>query len=79
MSYVSIKVLAYSGYRGDERPTSLIIDDKTMKVVEILDRWIEQGFYDRVTKRFFIVKADNNQHYKIFIDETSSEWFYEKR
>ena len=77
MSYVSIKVLTYSGYRGDERPTSLVINDKTMTVVEILDRWIEEGFSDRVRKRFFIVKADNNQDYKIFIDETSSEWFCE--
>lgn len=77
MSYVRIKVLAYSGYRGNEKPTSLVINDETMAVVEILDRWIEESFSDKVRKRFFIVKTDNNQNYKIFIDETSSEWFCE--
>ena len=59
MSYVSIKVLAYSGHRGNEKPTS----------VEILDKWIEEGFSDRVRKRFFIVRTDNDQNYKIYIDE----------
>jgi hypothetical protein len=77
MSYMSIKVSAYSGHRGNERPLSLVINDETMTVVEILDKWIEEGFYGRVRKRFFIVKTDNNHNYKIFIDETSSEWFCE--
>ena len=77
MSYVSIEVIAYSGHRVNERPTSLLINDETVTVVEILDMWIEEGFSDRVRKRFFIVKADDNQNYKIYIDEKTSEWFCE--
>lgn len=65
MSYVSIKGTAYSGHRVNERPSRLLINDETVTVVEISDMWIEEGFSDRVRKRFFIVKADDDQNYKI--------------
>jgi hypothetical protein len=48
-----------------------------MTVVEIVDRWIEENFSDRMRKRFFIVKTQDNKHYKIYIDEKTSEWFCE--
>jgi hypothetical protein len=79
MSYVNIKVTAYSGHRGNERPASLIISDKTVTVVEIVDKWIEENFLDRVRKRFFVVKANDDQRYKIYEDEKTSEWFCEIR
>jgi hypothetical protein len=79
MSYVNIKVTAYSGHRGNERPASLIISDKTVTVVEIVDKWIEENFFDRVRKRFFVVKANDDQRYKIYEDENTSEWFCEIR
>jgi hypothetical protein len=53
------------------------MNDETMTVVEILDMWIEEGFSDRMRKRFFIVKTDNNQNYKIYLDEKTSQWFCE--
>ena len=77
MSYVNIKVIAFSGYRGDENPRALIINDETVTVVKILDKWMEESYSDRLRKRFFIVKADNNQRYKIYIDEKTTEWFCE--
>jgi hypothetical protein len=77
MTYVQIKVTAYSGLRGNERPTSLVINDKTITVVEILDKWIEESFSDRVRKRFFVVKANDDRRYKIYEDEKTSEWFCE--
>jgi hypothetical protein len=77
MPYVNIRVIAFSGYRGNERPTSLLINDETITVVEILDEWMEEGFSDRVRKRFSIVKTENNQQHKIYIDENTSEWFCE--
>ena len=77
MSYVNIKVIAYSGYRDDESPRAFLMNDETMTVVEILDMWIEEGFSDRMRKRFFIVKTDNNQNYKIYLDEKTSQWFCE--
>jgi hypothetical protein len=77
MSYVNIKVTAYSGYRDNESPRAFLMNDETMTVVEILDMWIEESFSDRMRKRFFIVKTDNNQNYKIYLDEKTSQWFCE--
>ena len=77
MSYVNIKVIAYSGYRDDESPRAFLMNDETMTVVEIVDKWIEESFSDRTRKRFFIVKTQDNRQYKIYVDEKTSEWFCE--
>ncbi|MEW6001903.1 MAG: hypothetical protein AB1638_04575 [Nitrospirota bacterium] len=77
MSYENIKVIAYSGYRGYESPRAFFIDDEIITVVEILDMWIEENLSDRMRKRFFIVKTNNDQQYKIYIDEKTLEWFCE--
>jgi len=77
MSYVNIKVIAYSGYRDDESPRAFLMNDETMTVVEIVDKWIEESFSDRTRKRFFIVKTQDNRRYKIYVDEKTSEWFCE--
>jgi hypothetical protein len=77
MSYVNIKVTAYSGYQDNESPRAFLMNDETMTVVEILDMWIEEGFSDRMRKRFFIIKTDNNQNYKIYLDEKTPQWFCE--
>jgi len=77
MSYVNIKVTAYSGYRDNESPRAFLMNDETMTVVEIVDKWIEESFSDRTRKRFFIVKTQDNRRYKIYVDEKTSEWFCE--
>jgi hypothetical protein len=77
MSYVNIRVTAYSGYRDNESPRTFLINDEKMTVVEILDRWIEESYSDRMRKRFFIVNTDNDKQYKIYVDEKTSEWFCE--
>jgi len=74
MSYENIKVIAYSGYRGNEGPRALLINDEIITVVEIVDKWIEENFSDRTRKRFFIVKTHDKQQYKIYIDEKTLEW-----
>ena len=77
MSYENIKVIAYSGYRGNEGPRALLINDEIITVVEIVDKWIEESYSDRMRKRFFIVKTHDKQQYKIYIDEKTLEWFCE--
>ena len=77
MSYVNIKVIAYSGYRVNESPQTFLINDETMTAVEIVDKWIEESFSDRTRKRFFIVKTQDNRRYNIYVDEKTSEWFCE--
>ena len=79
MSYQNIRVIAHSGYRGDEKPRALFINDEEITVVEILDMWIEESLPDKTRKRFFIVKGKDNQKYKIYIDEKTLEWFCEMK
>lgn len=77
MSYINIKVIAYSGYRINESPRAFVINDETVTVADITDKWIEERYSDRTRKRFFIVKTHDDLQYKIFVDETTSEWFCE--
>jgi hypothetical protein len=48
---------------------------KKVEIIEILDRWIEEGLNDRTRKRFFKVKGSDGLIYKIFMDERSHAWF----
>ena len=77
MSYENIRVIAHSGYRGEETPRAFFINDEKISVVEILDRWIEESFSDKTRKRFFIVKGTNREKYKIYNNEKTLEWFCE--
>jgi hypothetical protein len=42
-----IRVIAYSGYRGEETPKTFFLHGKQIEVVEILSRWIEEGSINR--------------------------------
>ncbi len=35
-----IKVECYSGYRGEETPRRLLVGEKPIEVVDVLDRWL---------------------------------------
>ena len=76
MSDQRIKVIAYSGYRGEETPRTIILHDERIEVVEIQDMWIEESVEDRARKRFFEIKGNNGNTYKIYYDEKVMEWFY---
>ena len=79
MSYENIKVKAYSGYRREEKPRAFFINNEKITVAEILDMWIEESFPDKTRKRFFIVKGNDKQKYKIYNDEKTLEWFCEMK
>jgi hypothetical protein len=71
-----IDVLSYSGRTGDERPAALILRGLRIDVTDIMDHWIEEGFKDRVRKRYFIVMASDGNIYRIYYDENTLKWFY---
>jgi len=79
VTYQNIRVITHSGYRGDEKPRAFFIQNKQITIIEILDMWIEEGLSDKTRKRFFIVKGNNNQGYKIHTDEKALEWFCEMK
>ena len=76
MSNERVQVLAYSGYRGEETPRSIILHNEKIEVVVILNMWIEEGLEERTIKRFFKVRGSDGFDYKIYYDEKTMEWSY---
>jgi hypothetical protein len=70
-----IDVIPYSGYRDDERPGSFFVHGEKIEVVEVLDRWIEEGLEDRARKRFFRLKGSDGNIHRIYYDEKALGWF----
>lgn len=71
-----IDVMSYAGRKGDERPLTFILRGLRIDVGEILDQWIEEGFKDRVRKRYFRVKGSDGNTHRIYYDEHLREWYY---
>jgi hypothetical protein len=72
MSGHYIKVTAYSGYKGNERPLSFIIDDQRHEVRDIVSRWAEPD------KDFFKIIADDYKVYTLSWNRKSDLWLIEK-
>ncbi len=75
MSDRRVEVMTYSGYRGEETPQSILVDEGQIEVVAILRMWIEEGIENKVRKRFFEVKGSDRKTHKIYYDEKEEEWF----
>jgi hypothetical protein len=71
-----IEVIAYSGYRGEETPRTILFRDERIEVIEILKQWIEERSEDRSRKRFFKIKGSDGDTHKIYYDEKIMEWVY---
>jgi hypothetical protein len=71
-----IEVIAYSGYRGEETPRTILFRDERIEVIEILKQWIEERSDDRSRKRFFEIRGSDGNIHKIYYDEKIMEWVY---
>lgn len=71
-----IEVIAYSGYRGEETPRTILFRWKRIEVIEILKQWIGERSNDRTIRRFYQVKGSDGNLYIIYYDEKSMEWFH---
>jgi hypothetical protein len=74
-----IKVIAYSGYRGEESPRIFTLHDEEIEIVEILSMWVEEDIKNKTRKRFFRVKGLDGYRYNIYYDEKIKEWFLTKK
>jgi hypothetical protein len=54
-----IEVIAYSGYRGEETPRTILHQGKRVEVIEILGRWIGERSDNRDRKRFYRIKGND--------------------
>jgi len=67
-----IKVIGYSGYKANERPLRFAVNDESLEVEKILDRWVGQE-HD-----YFKVLADNGRTYLLKWQRFSDIWFLVK-
>jgi len=67
-----IKVIAYSGYKANERPVCFILDDKRFEIKEILARWYGPD-HD-----YFKVLADDGIAYLLKWHRSSDCWYCEE-
>ena len=67
-----IEVVAYSGYKANERPISFIVDNRRVEVRDIIHRW-----YDVEHDRYKIL-GDDGKIYQLRWQRTSDLWFLEK-
>ena len=71
-----IEVVSYSGYRGEETPRAFFLGAGRVEIVEILERWKEQGAVDRSIKRYFKVKGNDGLVYTLCYDDEENVWTY---
>jgi hypothetical protein len=70
-----IKISTYSGHKGNERPLSFTFEGREIKVIELIDAWIEERYSDRMRRRFFVIQGNDGHEYKLLQDVRSGEWY----
>lgn len=63
-----IEVECYAGYRADETPRRLLIGDRRVEVIEVLDRWLAP------THRYFKLRGDDGGIYLLRQDTIEDRW-----
>jgi hypothetical protein len=63
-----IEVECYAGYRADETPRRLLIGDRRVEVIEVLDRWLAP------THRYFKLRGDDGGIYIVRHETTAGSW-----
>jgi len=69
-----VKVKCYSGYKANERPSSFIIDDRELMVMDIEGSWFEEDATSRERRACFRVRADDGDLYLLTRDENRNQW-----
>jgi hypothetical protein len=67
-----VKVLAYSGYKANERPTAFVVDDQMHQVAGIVDRWYG------IEHDYFKVLAEDGKIYLLRWHRILDLWFLVK-
>jgi hypothetical protein len=70
---IEIEVVAYSGYKANERPLSFMLDGRKRDVKEVVDQWIGPDL------DYFRVIADDGLLYLLKWNRSLDRWFLEKK
>jgi hypothetical protein len=65
---LAIRVECYAGHRGEETPRALVIGERRIEVVEILDRWLAPDH------RYFKIKGDDGDVYIVRYSNATDTW-----
>jgi hypothetical protein len=65
---LSIDVECYAGHRGEQTPRTLILGDRRIDVVAVLDAWLAQDH------RYFKLRGEDNDTYLVRHDERLDTW-----
>jgi hypothetical protein len=65
---LTITVECYAGHRGEQTPRTLILGDRRLAVVEVVDGWLAPDY------RYFKLKGTDGHTYLVRHDERSSSW-----
>ena len=65
---LAIGVECYAGHRGEQTPRVLVLGDRRIAVVEVLDAWLAPDH------RYFKVRGGDGDTYLVRHDERSGAW-----
>lgn len=65
---VRLRVECYAGHRGEETPRALILDNRRVEVVDVLDRWLAPDH------RYFKLKGGDGDIYIVRHDPAADTW-----
>jgi hypothetical protein len=63
-----IGVECYAGHRGEQTPRTLILGDRRIAVVEVVDAWLAPDYW------YFKLRGDDGNTYLVRNDERSITW-----
>jgi len=67
-SLFAIRVVCYAGYRGEQTPRRFYIENRSIEVAEVLDRWLAPDH------RYFKVASSTGDHYILRHDSQLDVW-----
>jgi len=67
----TVRVECYAGYKGDERPVKLQIDERMVDIAEVEDRWYSPG------ATYFRVLLANGERYVLRREDAQDLWTLE--
>jgi hypothetical protein len=68
---VNVSVESYAGYKADERPLRLHLNESVLEIAEVEDRWYSPG------ETYFRVRVESGDRYVLRHVEAQDTWSLE--